>query len=311
VTKSTARRFLPPLVLVVLLGALAEGLSWVVAERLHVLGVLYDPEGLEGYEEYLRERDPTLGWPAPMRMDPLLMDSSGSRPVPAFPEVGRACVSLYGDSFTYGAEVDHEHAWSNVLSLLLGCRVANYGVGGYGSDQATLRFELNTDDEAPVVVLGHLSENILRNVNRFRTLLYSESRWGFKPRFVLDTPGGLELLPMPTPAPDQLQDFLLHPERHLADEYFVPGGDSGLSHMSFPYTLSVLRALGHFHVRSELLGEPWFTDFYRPDHPSQGLEITARILERFVATAGSRGKAAVLVLIPTGLDLEYFEDTGE
>ena len=76
-----------------------------MARRLHVLGVFYDPARLEGYEAYLRERDPSLGLPTPTKMDP-----SGSRPIPAFPKAGRACVSLYGDSFTYGAEVDHEYA---------------------------------------------------------------------------------------------------------------------------------------------------------------------------------------------------------
>ena len=38
-----------------------------------------------------------------------------------------------------------KEAWSNQLSRLVGCRVANYGVSGYGSDQATIRFEQNVD----------------------------------------------------------------------------------------------------------------------------------------------------------------------
>jgi len=65
---------------------------------------------------------------------------------------------LYGDSFTEGSGVDPEHAWSNVLSQLLHCRVANFGVSGYGTDQAYMRFLNNQRDPARVVVLGFLSE---------------------------------------------------------------------------------------------------------------------------------------------------------
>ena len=83
------------------------------------------------------------------------VDETGSRIIPAYPDPNRfpACVSLYGDSVTWAAEVDNEHAWSNVLSLLLGCRVANYGGGGYGADQAYLRFKLNSRDKSKVVII--------------------------------------------------------------------------------------------------------------------------------------------------------------
>jgi hypothetical protein len=94
-------------------------------------------------------------------------DKIGSRYVPEFPDPDKyqACVSLYGDSFTWGDEVDDVHAWGNVLSKLLHCRVSNFGVGGYGTDQAYMRFHYNKNDKPKLVILGFYTENIQRNVS--------------------------------------------------------------------------------------------------------------------------------------------------
>jgi len=150
--------------------------------------LIYDPPEnvLEKYDDYMAQRHPLLGWPSPKAYGGKNFDASGSRIVPAFPTPGNACVSLYGDSFTWSDEVDHEHAWGNVLSQLLGCRVANYGVGGYGADQAYLRFKHNKD-EAPIVILMIFSENIQRHVNQLGMLRTGgKGIRSFKPRFIIN-----------------------------------------------------------------------------------------------------------------------------
>ena len=81
------------------------------------------------FERYMRRRDPLLGWPA-RKTDENGLELIESRPIPTYPTPGNECVSLYGDSFTYGDEVAHSEAWSNVLSSRLKCRVGNYGIGG-------------------------------------------------------------------------------------------------------------------------------------------------------------------------------------
>jgi hypothetical protein len=279
-----------------------EALSWGASRFLAGKGVFYVPQVVADYADYARERDPVTGWP-PRRPDPE-RDESGSRIVPAFPETRASCLSLYGDSWTWGGE-DAEHAWGNVLARLLACRVANYGVGGYGSDQAYLRFVHNERDASPIVFLGHLSENILRNVNQLRGLLYTGTLYGLKPRFVLGEDGDLVRVPLPTPDEREFRDLVAHPEQYLEHEFFLPGGPSGIAYRRFPYTLSVLRAFRNFHVVAELRREPWHAAFYAPDHPSQGLEVTARILEAFHREAVRRGRTPLLAVIPTGMDLEY------
>src|SRR5262249_61577432 len=132
------------------------------------------------FAAYMAERDPVLGWPSPHFENDKTRDETGSRIVPAFPDERESCLSIYGDSFTWSAEVDDEHAWGNVLSRRLGCRVANFGVRGYGSDQAYLRFLDNHCDHAPVVLLAHLEENNQLNVNQLCPLIYPGTRYGLK-----------------------------------------------------------------------------------------------------------------------------------
>ena len=100
------------------------------------------------FENYMKMRHPVLGWPSPSVFGDEQFDGSGSRWIPSFPAEDTEVVSLYGDSYTYATDVSHEDAWSNILSKMVGGRVANFGVGGYGTDQAYLRFNRNIDDHA-------------------------------------------------------------------------------------------------------------------------------------------------------------------
>ena len=125
-----------------------------------------------------------LGWEGPRQE----LTEAGYRRSPAGDGFGSPCVSLYGDSFTFGAEVSSTAAWGNRLAERLGCRVDNYGVVGYGTDQAVLRFLETPGDASPFVILSHMAENIARNVNQDRTLIYG-SGIALKPRFELTTTG--------------------------------------------------------------------------------------------------------------------------
>jgi len=305
------RRFLVYVSLIVL-GTLTsfEGLAFLAGVVLRARGVFYAAQPLAGFERYREMRDPVLGWPAPASFGHGELDPSGSRVVPAFPEPGHACVSLYGDSFTFGDGVSSEDAWGNVLSRRLGCRVANYGTPGYGTDQAVLRFERNTGDEAPVVVLTHLTENIARNLSQLRGLMYAGTPWGLKPRFVLDRDDGLRLVPLGDLDRDAFAALVAKPERYLEYDPFAPGRAAGVSRLSFPYTASLVRALNHVHVRAALARRPWYAEFYDPQDPGQGVEVTARIIARMHRDAAARGKVALSLVLPTGIDLTYHRATG-
>ena len=76
---------------------------------------------------------------------PLGWQSNAPRPQSS--ELSPSCGSAFGDSMTHGDEVTDDEAWLHRLSERLGCNVQNFGVGGYGLDQAALRYELATHRE--------------------------------------------------------------------------------------------------------------------------------------------------------------------
>jgi len=294
-------------ILGVCLFALIELSSFLVGRILQRRLVFYNQPSVEAHASYLADRHKVLGWPSG-RMQEALFDATGSRPIPAYPEPGAACVSLYGDSFTFGAAVDDTRAWSNLLSRKLGCRVANYGVPGFGLDQALLYFESKDSDEAPIVLLNLFSGDVRRHVNQLGNLIFRVRTLSLKPRFVLEH-GALKLIPIPAPSRDQAEILAEHPESVLRHEYFLPGGNSGIRRLSFPYSFSILRALGNEHVRAKIEGVPVWAKFYEPDHPSGALEITFALMERFVTAAEKRGKRPLLTLIPNAHDIEYYRET--
>ena len=279
-----------------------ETVSFVAITLIKPSGVFYDPSMVtQKYDEYLKKRDINLGWgPSP---------ADGTRHDPVFPIDARPCLSVFGDSFTWSTEVADKDAWGSILAAKVKCRVANFGVGGYGTDQAFLRFR-SLPPKGGVVFLNHVSENILRNVNQYRNLLYPGHEFTFKPRFV-DRSGGVKLVPTPVVATSDIQKFLKDPRIYLANEYFLPGGPSGVQAIEFPYSLSMLKAiLTNYHIHAKLTGIPRHADFYRPEHPAHGLEVTYGILRSFALEATARGQIPIVTLIPTCGDLKYFNATG-
>jgi hypothetical protein len=263
------------------------------------LGLFYRSEDTSRFRVYMAERDPDLGWVVPRGSEGERMDASGARHSPAFPDpLTPACISLYGDSFTWGAEVEDEPAWGNVLARRVGCRVANYGVPGYGTDQAFIRFHNNHADHAPVVLLGIYSENVARNVNTYRRLLSGRFAFGLKPRFELDDAGELRLVPLLEPTEPEMRALTERPEDRLKHEWFVPGGPSGITRRTFPYSLSLLRLFREHRVVAAMRREPHWTPLYDPAHPSRALPITAAIVRAFAREARARGAFAGVVLIP-------------
>ena len=303
---SSPNRFVFAALLVTAVIVTVEGMAMLTSSVLAQRGVLYEPAGLADYEAYLTERDPVLGWPAPNSPQ---FDPSGAR---LAPDAGAPnCGAVYGDSFSFGSNVPDGAPYPNRLSERLGCRVANFGVAGYGSDQALMRYRSHEPGSASFVVLAHLTENVMRNVNQYRALLYPTARNGFKPRFVLGPRGALENVAIPPIAPADYSKFVSRPEEFLEHEYFAPGGASGTATRRFPHALALLRAFAHFHVVAELKGDIWYKDFYRPEHPSNALQLATGIFREFVREATERGQHPVALILSTELDFIDHRQTGE
>lgn len=308
-TSSTARTLLKVFALIGIVVLPIEILSYAAGKFLAHQALLYDPPRIENYANYLKSRDPVLGWPSRANFGHDEYDRSGSRIVPNFPDpVLPSCVALFGDSFTWGDEVTPEHAYGNVLSGLMGCRVANYGVGGYGTDQAYLRYEKVINDNAPIVILGYYSDNIIRNINQERGFLTNQSL-GLKPRFILEA-NELKLIPLPTMTEAEFLSLGSHAQELLPYDYFAPGGPSGIHSLKFPFTLSILGAFQHYRIQARIRGVPSYAQFYDPEHPSHALQVTVAIFKAFVSEAQRRNQKSMVVLIPDEKDLDWLRDHG-
>lgn len=150
-----------------------------------------------------------LGWVTRpgYSVGPYGYDWTGSRddgaPTLRRKDPARTRVAAYGCSFTHGDGVGRNDAWPAALEALAPTlEVLNFGVGGYGLDQALLRERATAATVDPDEIwLGLLPAACLRVTTRFRPIVrHWSSALAFKPRFVLDAEGAL--VPLPNPAHD-------------------------------------------------------------------------------------------------------------
>ncbi len=292
------------LALCLVVAGVVELLAWVGCRVLTAKGIFYRPPSALEAAKYVASHHPVLGWPQNPEFT-IRRSPESDRPTNQPP-----LVSLYGDSFTFGSEVSDDEAWGNQLAAKLDARVDNFGIGGYGTDQAFLRFQLNTNDPARIVVLGIVTENVMRNVNQLRNLMYLWANVGLKPRFILAPEGQLQLVPLPVLDGPALQSLLAQPGRHLTNEFFLPEAGRGVGEAGFPFAFSLVASVRHFSLGPRLRREPWHADFLRADHPSQALPVTLAIAREFEALCRARGRTPLVLILPTCRDLQHFRRTG-
>jgi hypothetical protein len=301
-------------VLAVTLLSVAETLAYISSLFLPT-DFAYIPPTHEEFQGYLKFATETAhvapGW-LPQDAD---LASDGSRFSPNGAGFSESCISLYGDSFTFGDEVTHAEAWGNVLTELIGCRVNNFGVSGYGSDQALLRFLSLESDEAPVTILVHAAENIVRNVNQNRPFIYGSGVL-IKPRFSLESNGSIQFIPRVVLAENDYDIFVAAPDLYFSAEYFLPDrGNLSKHRIDFPYSMSVISYFNYKRLYMGILALwsaalPWYAEFYMPGHTSGALELTAAILTAFDREARTRGKRPLVYILPSIREINVFQDEG-
>jgi hypothetical protein len=245
VRRPAARLLFGAVTIAIVLGSL-ELLSWSaitwlklkrydftpLAERFETQSRLLE-ELLAGQGRLLLKIDAEIGWVnSPNFVNELYSTNSrglrATREYAPRPAAGVVRVAAFGDSFAFANEVRNQDAWAiQAERMEPRVEVLNYGVGGYGSDQALLLYRNRSQDLAPqVVVLGFPEVDLPRNVNRYARFIHSYSPPLFKPRFELDPRGELRLIPNPFPDEPALRRLLADPrvalEASAGDELFEP-----------------------------------------------------------------------------------------
>lgn len=116
-------------------------------------------------------------------------------------------IALVGDSYTFGLGVPYEETWGDRLEQEFGAQVQvlNFGVDGYGVDQAYLKFDRDVRPWHPdLAILGFINHDLYRSMTVYSFVSFPE--WGLpfaKPRFVVNG-GKLALLNTPLLSPQAI-----------------------------------------------------------------------------------------------------------
>ena len=257
--------------------------------------------------------DPLLGWaPRPHGTSKdgfIFYNSQGIRSLPleySFRrQKGTVRIALFGDSLTQGAYVPFENTWGYYLENQLKARginaeVLNFGVGGYGIDQAYLRWKyLGYKFSPDIVILGYFEDDVKRNVNLMRALKFSKTDIPFlKPRFILDG-GQVRLINSPTPSPEKVLQIMEHiGEWDLAKyEYFYNPKDYRhsiwLRSKFMAFALESLSRTGSHSRESR-----WNPYYYHPDPQREPIQLALMIISRFRSDVEANGGRFLVVDLP-------------
>ncbi len=268
---------------------------------------------LSGQNKYIG-LDATCGWTILPNGTSKLYQSNAAgfranREYAPKPPEGIVRVLAFGDSFTHGDQIGNDDTWENVLEKSNPkLEILNFGVPGYGPDQAWLRYQQKGKGYEPrIVMMGFMPENIHRVVNVFRPFYYEGTGTPLaKPRFVLRG-DGLELVPSELKSIEDYQNFLREPGPALARmgaRDFHYGFNYGTTTFDFLATVRLGQMVGSRlfanHGPMRLSGE------FNPN--SEALAIVERVLTGFAAEVRADGARPVVLITPGVSDIERLRD---
>jgi hypothetical protein len=218
------------------------------------------------------------------------------------PPDGVLRIAAFGNSFVYGNEVTNREAWPEQLEAIAPTvEVLNYGVGGYGIDQAYLRFREEGLALAPTwVVIGFSPDDLSRVVSVYRRFRSSLEIPIAKPRFRLDARGALQLIPNPLPDSAAYAKYLVHPEAiielgHNDQWYHSAIYENPAYDLSAVVRLVVGAAIRvdnrYFDPNRLIRG-----DMFNPG--SSAFQIQLAIFRRFAAESRAAGARPFALLLP-------------
>jgi hypothetical protein len=227
------------------------------------------------------------------------------------PPGARYRLKAFGDSFTFCSDVPDGQTWEAIIEQQAGWICLNYGVPGYGPDQALLKYQ-RTNVQTDFTILGIQEENIARVVNIYRAFYMDD--WGPpKPRYFLDG-GGLRLEPNPIPragdAPRLLDPRFVDRLRSL--DYWPRYNEQVLGaprRLCWPATWTILRHAPFFAHRAlleiRLRLHPAYEDeacrfkfYHLYADSSEAFQILIRLIDDFAALCRARGERPLVLVFP-------------
>ncbi|MGH9196462.1 MAG: hypothetical protein ACRD1T_12055, partial [Acidimicrobiia bacterium] len=263
---------------------------------------------------------PVLGWDLPKLVERGHHDERISHP---YTTTTRYKTKAFGDSFTQGGP-DHDGTYEYFVEEQTGWQYLNYGVSGYGPDQALLKYQANVV-KTDFTTLGILDENIGRVVNRLRGFYTFQESFRSKPRYIVQTDGSVVLLPNPIQDPRDLrklqdrdyveelrkQDYWSTYHERLNAPYDLrwPVSSVILPHFDFfaGQTIRLIRHAIHPSYETHL----WRSRYYHLyETGSEGIKILRHIVDEFAAIAQSRGEVPIVLVFPAITTMDVLSEYG-
>lgn len=226
----------------------------------------------------------------------------GTRVYAPQPRPGVTRVAAFGDSFVYANEVRDADSWGAQLEAVdPRIEVLNYGVGGYGLDQAYLRYLAEgAAHGSHVALMGFAPDDLGRLVNVYRRFRSNREIPLFKPRFELQPDGSLALRPTPVPDRTSYEALLASPASVVRygehDQWFEPAVYRNPLH---DYSATVrLGANLLARVHRRYLRADRLLDGSVYNRRAPAFAIQARLFELFVDSARARGVRPLVLLLP-------------
>ena len=275
-----------PVPQVLLIFVLVE-LGLLVSIKVFDFGELIDDQRL--FRGVSVKNDNYLGW---------VSYEGRPRPHPGvqYSQDEHPCAYVFGDSFAHGDEVADDQAWSALLSASLECQVLNYGVGGYGGDQAFLLMKRVLPDirhvretKKPIVIFSIYQEMLRRNFAA--SWLYyccKDMKRSLKPKYYYDDSANsfsLKNIPLSF-GYDEVS------RHHITDRF------SKNFKLKWPYSISMTKALlAQSPVKSLLRDTLEPTTIDKQDEDVRGLQFW--LMQQVLELARARGYSVLFVFMPS------------
>jgi len=235
----------------------------------------------------------------------------GNRKGRNYPKKESYTLKTFGDSFTYADDVEDNETWEHYIEDGTNWECLNFGVLGYGTDQALLKYK-DTKIKTKYTILAILDENIGRIMCQWWGF-YREGDVGIKPKFSFDKNKNIILFENPINNKNEVKrlgdiNFLneLKKDDYWYGYYTKLGGPNKLA---WPATYTVLTHTRFFinysriylnHILAPTYESETaikkFYHLYKKD--SDGIRIMKYIVDEFINTANKRGEIPVIIIFP-------------
>lgn len=192
---SRGKKLLFSLITIFILWLFFDTAAYILIQKLqNIYSIFYgfQPATDEYLEAYKKHFHPRWGWDIPKNRQGQL----GNRKSREYEKKDEYTMKVFGDSFAYSTGDDNE-TFESMIEEKTGWECLNYGVGGYGTDQALLKYKDNTI-KTKYTLLCIMDEDMGRCMNICRGLFYNIGE-GLqpKPRFAISDVNSIRLINNP------------------------------------------------------------------------------------------------------------------